>query len=208
MNVLSIDFDIIMAPDINLYNPLVGPSPEGERTITKIMDDYPMLKGCRADLGHYQKIMNYILDVVKLLDIKDIRISYSHEDIKNLLSDLKDVHVFNIDHHHDLGYPNPDQNPEEMPITCANWGEYFFQQNIITKFTWLKNSNSDIHPDYKDDGRVIMMDLGSFDLNELPPMDKVFICLSPEWVPEMYHPLFYSMLDLINREKGFHLEVY
>ena len=44
-------------------------------------------------------------------------------------------------------------------------------------------------------------------LEELPHMDKLFLCLSPEWTPSMYHPLFYTILDLINSQKHCHLEV-
>lgn len=208
MNVLSFDFDIIMAPDINLYNPLVGPSKDNSRTVEKIMEDFPLLKGCRADLNHYQKLLTYILDVVKELKVQDIRISFSHEDIKNVLKDCSDVHMYNIDHHHDLGYPQPEEEESEDICTCANWADYYFNDNTIIDYIWIKNGNSNEHPEYKTDLRVKSFDLGEFDLNQLPKMDKIFICLSPEWVPEMYHPLFYSMLDLINREKNCHLEVY
>ena len=102
MNILSIDFDIIMAPDINLYNNLVSPSEDGMRNITKLAEDHPLLQGCRADLGHYQRIVEILMNVIYGMGVEDIRISYSHEDIKNVLNDLSNVTVYNIDHHHDL----------------------------------------------------------------------------------------------------------
>lgn len=209
MNVLSIDFDIIMAPDINLYNGLVGPSENGEREISKLINDYPMLGGCRADLGHYQRIVNLLMSIIEHLKVEDIRISYNHEDIKNVLNTISDVTVYTIDHHHDLGYPNPDQKQEDIPCTCANWGDFYFKNGTISKFVWLKNSNSDIHPDYINDDRTEFFDFGEFDFDKNPiHFDKLFICLSPEWVPEMYHPLFYTILDMINRQKNCHLEIF
>lgn len=210
MNVLSIDFDVIMAPEINLYNGLVGPSENNERTIDTLIKDYPMLNGCRADLGHYQKIVTLIDKVIKEMTAEDIRISYNHEDIKNVLNPLSDVTIYTIDHHHDLGYPNPDApKDEDMPCTCANWADFFFKNGTIQNYVWLKNSNSDIHPEYIEDKRTEFLDFGEFDVDKMDiHFDKLFICLSPEWVPAMYHPLFFTLLDIINRQKNCHLEIY
>ena len=50
MKVLSIDFDIVMAPDINLYNNFV---PRIVSSIDEIVEHHPYLGGLRADLDHY-----------------------------------------------------------------------------------------------------------------------------------------------------------
>lgn len=204
MNVLSIDFDIIMAPDIELYNGMVSTSPDGSRSIEQRIKEHPLLGGCRADLKHYQKLIPYVLKVCQNLNVEDIRVSFSHEDIKNLLDGLNDVHVFNIDHHHDLGYPQPNRKieEEESRCSCANWAEYYINRNIISKLTWLNNTNSSsIPPHWENDGRIDVQTYQTTSLENLPHMDKLFICLSPEWTPSTYHPLFYLMLDLINKEK-------
>ena len=211
MNVLSIDFDIIMAPDINLYNNMVGTSPNGERTIDKRIAEYPMLSGCRADLNHFQKIVNYLMKIIKDIDVENIRVSLTHEDIKNVLDDMENVHIYNIDHHHDLGYMQPsdqDKKNECQDCSCANWGEFFFDKNIIKYFTWINNVNSSIDNKWEKDARVTIKPLAEFNLETLPKIDKLFICLSPEWVPSTYHPLFYLILDLINEEKECHLELH
>lgn len=210
MNVLSIDFDIIMAPDIALYNPMVHPGPDGKSvTVDDLMKDFPMLNGCRADLNHYHKIFSYLLDNIKHLNVKDIRIAFNHEDIKYLLDECSDAHVYSIDHHHDLGYPRrgPEGPEKEDFCTCANWGDYYFRQGIITDFTWIKNNNSDESPEYKNNPNVHMVNLQEFDLNSLPKMDKLFMCLSPEWTASSYFPLFYILLDVINSQKGCHLDI-
>ena len=209
MNVLSIDFDIIMAPDINLYNDMVGTSPDGERSIETRIQQYPLLNGCRADLNHYQRLVTYILEVIQSLNVEDIRISFSHEDIKNTLQGLEDVHIYSIDHHHDLGYfqPNKDPNEAEDHCSCANWGECFFNKGVITSFTWLNNNNSGPLPPQWEN-KINVVDLQDVEFNTLPLMNKLFICLSPEWVPKMYHPLFFLILDLINQDKGCTLELH
>ncbi len=209
MNVLSVDFDIIMAPDIGLYNSMVGTSHDNSRSIDQRIKEHPILAGCRADLNHYQRLIPYILKVTQDLKIEDIRISMTHEDIKNVLKNMEDVHVFNIDHHHDLGYPQEGENrPKEEHCSCANWGEYYFHQGIITQFTWLNNTNSGpVAPAWENDSRITTQLYQETNLETLPKMDKLFLCLSPEWTPSMYHPLFYTILDLINEQKGCRLQI-
>lgn len=211
MNILSIDFDIIMAPDIPLYNHLIqGTDANGKNiSLQTIAKDFPSLNYCRADLGHYQKIFLYLVKIIPYLDVDDIRVSFNHEDIKFILEEASDAHVFNIDHHHDLGYyDRPEKRKNDNICSCANWGDYFFRNGTITKFTWLKNVNSDENQEYKEDPRVEYLDLRDYDLNNLPKFDKLFICLSPEWVSENYFPLFYMILDYINKEKNCHLEIH
>lgn len=212
MNVLSIDFDIIMAPDINLYNPLVSPSPEGDRTIDNLIERYPHLMGCRADMQHYQAILNYIINNIETIDAEHIRVANSHEDIKHVLDLCENTHVYSVDHHHDLGYPMPDDVPEEEAhmCTCANWGKVFLDDGTITKFTWINNMNSENPQVFNiaDDNRIEVKDLGNTILDELPQMDYLFLCLSPEWVPSQYHPLFFSLLDIINKIKRCRLEMH
>lgn len=210
MNVLSIDFDIIMAPDINLYNPKIGQHGE---TIDKLIEAFPLLGDVRADFRHYQTLVGYVLETIKDLRVEDIRISNTHEDIKNLLSDCVNATVYNIDHHHDLGYGDrPLTNEDgELICTCANWGDYFFTKGNMTHLVWLKNINSEYNEEEclnKFGDRVEIKNLSQVDLRDLPSMDKIFICLSPEWVPSKYHPLFYTILDLINQQKNCHLEIY
>ena len=210
MNVLSIDFDIIMAPDINLYNSKVGHHGE---TIDKLIEVFPLLGDIRADFRHYQILLNYILEATKHIHVEDIRISQTHEDIKNVLAYCQDATVYNIDHHHDLGYGNnpPKDENGETPCTCANWGEIFLEKGNISHLVWLKNTNSEYELEGNLDrfgDKLEIKDLYTVSLKDLPQMDKIFICLSPEWVPSTYHPLFYTILDLINAQKNCHLEVH
>ena len=62
MKVLSVDFDIIMAPDINLYNQFVP-----KINLEEIIKSHPQLVGLRADLRHYQKLIN----IAKERDTRD-----------------------------------------------------------------------------------------------------------------------------------------
>ena len=200
MNILSVDFDIIMAPDLPLYNNLIR---VGECPLKIVQERFPILQYVKADLGIYQTLVPRILQITKDLKPQDIRVSFSHEDIKYMLEDLKDVTVYNIDHHHDLGY-----GPDCEECTCANWGDYFIKKGIIKNMIWINNENSDLNHKYKDSDQVGFLHLKDFSFNNLPHIDKVFICLSGEWVSEMYHPLFFTLIDLINQQKNCHLEIH
>lgn len=201
MNVLSIDFDIIMHPDINLYNAYVGV----DHPFEEIQGIHPLIQFCRADLTRYQGLLPFILTITQHLQIDDIKVAYNHGEIESLLQGCEDVHVYNVDHHHDLGYIG--NNPEIC--SCANWADYYLKRGIISHYTWVRNSNSDIGYDYEDnDERITVLEYQDYNLYNLPKIDKLFLCLSPEWVPEIYHPLFFTTLDLINQQKNCHLEVY
>lgn len=208
MNVLSIDFDIIMAPDIELYNHFV----DDQNTVQSLTEGYPILNYSRADLNHYVKLVHLILNTTKDLGIEDIRVALSHEDIKNVLNDCHDVKVFNIDHHHDCGYV-PREKDKPNDCSCANWVRFFMDKDIIKECVWLKNSNSTKIPEeseFQFDDKLIEMNLHEVDnlISKIGKVDKLFLCLSPEWVPELYWPLFYLLLDLINQQKECHLEVH
>jgi hypothetical protein len=208
MNILSIDFDIIMAPDINLYNDMITPTEDHSKTFDKIKTHFPLLDGVRADLKHYQKIVVFLMSIIDSIDVGDIRVSYNHEDIKYMLEGLSDVHIFNIDHHHDLGYISPHGVETPCDIcNCSNWVRFFIDNGTIESYTWINNSNSavNINPKYMD--YLSMYDLKTYNLKDLPKIDKVFICLSSEWIPERYYPLFYTLIDLINYYKHCKLEI-
>lgn len=186
-----------MAPDINLYNGLI----KATLPINQLSEEHPFLLGARADLEHYKKIIFYLFDLIKQLPIEHIRFSYNHEDIKYILNDINKANVYNIDHHHDLGYD--DDTYKEC--TCANWAKYFLDNQIINNYTWIKNTNSDIKENIKYNKiNLIDINLNTF----LPKIDYLFICLSPEWVPEQYYPLFYLIVDYFNKQLNTHFTIY
>lgn len=204
MKILSVDFDIIMAPDINLYNQFVP-----RNNLEEIIKSHPQLVGLRADLKHYQKLVNLLLYLSKGINYNDIYVAFSHENIGEFLKNENDLEVVNIDHHHDLGY---DEKELFEKCTCANWAYYFFKQNKIKSYTWLNNANSDIIPPPKQENCFSTEEFCDItELNYIEKFgkpDKIFLCLSPEWVPEHYHPLFFLMLDLLNKQNDYTLPVY
>ena len=197
--ILSIDFDIIMAPSIELYNDKVpGLSQE------KLIEVFPILEYCQADMSHYQKLLSYLLEIVPKMSPDNIHIAFSHQTILKYIPKDEENHIVNIDHHHDLGYE--EDLIEKKMDTCANWAKSLFLRNQIESYTWMNNSNSSKLPENienrtKFKEKIHIRDFRDFDMS-YPVPDILFICLSPEWVPLNYRPLFYSMLDVINTLTG------
>lgn len=202
MDVLSIDFDIIMAPTIEYYNHMV-PS----RNWEDIQMENPYMYNPKADLSHY----NYLLCLLDKIITKetDIYVAYNHKMIIDFLSNVDIVDIINIDHHHDLGYP-PEENEKD---NCANWAKQLLKSGKMRNYIWAKNFNSQLPVD------SIKEELESYnciiaDFNELKDrivnmkFDKIFLCISPEWVPPYYQQLFYGILDLLNQKLNCHLEIH
>ena len=64
MNIVSIDFDIIMEPDINLYNDWVGvDNLEGINTYIK---DYKILENLKANLSIYEYLTKFLINLFQI----------------------------------------------------------------------------------------------------------------------------------------------
>lgn len=143
------------------------------------------------------------------MSYSNICVAFSHERIGDFLKNENNLEIVNIDHHHDLGY---DEDDTYEKYTCANWAYYLFKKGKINNYTWLNNNNSDIIPPPRNEhcfSKECFCDITETSyINKFGRPDKIFICLSPEWVPEQYHGLFYLMLDLINKQNDYTLPIY
>lgn len=188
MNIVSIDFDIIMAPSIELYKSIEYSNLPYENYYIDLF---------KADLIIYQKLTNWLLNNIPNLNETDIYFIESHEQIINFLPKDNNISLCNIDHHHDLGYGPPAELDKE-PLNCGNWGLYLLKNNLIHDYTWIKNGNSErkFHNKYYYNSKCFY----DFDLNKLKP-DRIIICLSSPWVPRQYHALFNLWIDMAGKLK-------
>lgn len=186
MNIVSIDFDIIMAPSIEFYNNLVSLKPS-------IFED-PLMQVCRADYIHYHRLTKWLNQKIKFLNKEDIIFIQSHEMINNYIQG-EDITLYNIDHHHDLGYKE-----DNTIINCGNWALHLLKDKKIDKYIWINNQNS--NKNLLEDIKFETQLLKEFNLNSLKP-DKIIICLSPEWIPSQFHSLYYLWIDLVSQDKGY-----
>lgn len=107
----------------------------------------------------------------------------------------ENITLYNIDHHHDLGY-----REDNTVINCGNWALHLLKNKRIDKYIWINNQNS--NKNVREDVKFETQLLKEFNLNSLKP-DKIIICLSPEWIPNQFHPLYYLWIDLVSQDKGY-----
>lgn len=196
--VVTIDFDIIMTPSINLYNNLV-PANSWES-----LEEDPYFKLLKIDAIHYQKIFNYIMRCVFSLPKEKIHFIEDHGQVVRYVKQKCDL--INVDHHHDVGYGD-DLEKQESP-TCANWVYYLYKQNLLNSYTWINNDNSDQIPPERIPNIVsVTQDLHNFDLDSLDIPDELVICLSEPWTPPYIRPLFYTIMDICNKYYNTHFDI-
>lgn len=185
-NIVTVDFDIIMAPSIEIYNRLIGE----ERGINDIAEyGSNLMSYCNADLCIYSVLSFYIFKTFESLKKEQIHFVYEHDQVYNYLEADKKYNVFNIDHHHDCGYY------ETSELYCGNWVLKMQQNNKLNNYLWICDNNSSDLPD--NIGKKITLD--RFNLSSLPTPDMLVLCLSEAWVTKQFIPLFILWIDFYNK---------
>ena len=184
--ILTIDFDIVMEPSIALYNDKVP----GESWDSLLM--YPQMQLLQMNSAHYAKL-SVLLDVLNHKENIPIYFIDNHDRILTYLPKDEKINLINIDHHHDLGYPD---NKQDNEIHCANWVKKLYEQNRINEYTWINNAESTYPSDEEQELISYDISLEMYDINLMPLPDIVCICLSPQWVPPQYIPLFTAWVHL------------
>lgn len=189
--IVTIDFDIIMHPSIELYN-------DSDMSIDEYLLEYSFLGILEADLELYSNLTKYISSFNK----DNIHFLYSHDEIISFLENQEEQFILvNIDHHHDLGYGKYAQWSIPLRIyNEGNWVKKLYDLNKIKKYIWLKDYRSN---DVASRGEKFITEkhfISNYNLDDLKDADELYISLSPEWVPEYYRHLYDLWQDLINNK--------
>lgn len=186
MNIVSIDFDIIMKPSIEYYNNVMNK----EEAFAS-----PLMQVCTADLTIYTKLTKWLIEMTKEMNADDIIFIESHEAIINYIPKDPKVRLINIDHHHDVGYHPTDVDVDlGKNLHCGNWGKYLLKHNLIDDYIWICNENSQKNYMYSS---IKTHYISEYNLNSLKA-DKIIICLSNHWVPPQFRTLFYNWMDILS----------
>lgn len=186
MKILTIDFDMIMEPSINIYNGLVDPN----ISYSNLFAGIGFMENPTADLTIYERLIDL------LISIQCPRVAIeSHEDAYNFIKEQKftDVDLINIDHHHDIGYKS-NLFLEYQPLDCGNWVGKGLLDKTIKSYTWINNDNS-VAPEEiianQIDNRFRTISFNNKNIkNYLQNVEYVILCKSAAWVPNLYLPLF------------------
>lgn len=197
MKFLSIDFDVCLWKDINLYNNMVGTYKE----VDELFQKNPMLQNIRFDADLYCRLTDLIVKIGQRLPADKIHFITSHEEIVPLIQveDRKNSLV-NIDNHHDIEYNYRDYI--RVP-QCGSWVKYLFQEQKIENYVHIGTDNSD-RP-FDEDIHFVdeFCNISQYNFELLvDEIDELFICLSPAWVPRQYHGLFKAWAATLGQLKN------
>lgn len=204
LNVITIDFDVIMAPSIDFYNDMI--SAPGT-PLSQLIEGFPSLEySFPADLFVYsfltQNLTAWAMKKPKIYVISN------HRDMDKILHQQKssEINLINIDHHHDVNYEADAWNKTIFKAECGNWVKHCKDAKLITKYTWVHNDKFEI-----DGAKPIgyideHYSLHSFAMRNIPDPDVVVLCASQEWIPPHYQPLFTAWVSLCEEITGQTLE--
>ena len=192
--ILTIDFDIVMGPSIQLYNDIINDN----KGIDKIIKQYPLLEyTLTGDFFVYEALTRELVKFFKNLSAKDICFIREHHSIINELKSVDEYILYNVDHHHDLGYNTTRPTSKIIRPDCGNWVKYLYDQGKIKEYVWICNENSDfpmngLEKTYLKDWAYIK----ETDFRNFKDINKLIICNSPQWVPPNFQALFMSWIGL------------
>lgn len=200
VNVVTIDFDIIMSPSIGLYNNLVDP----DDPVADVIEEFGFIANIPADLYKYEYLTRYIIR--SLENVTDVYFISNHGSVVDILKKIphdEPINITNIDHHHDVGYDVENWTLPFRKLSCGNWVKYAKDLKLFDEYTWIKNDNSDPIPTL---GRKYINNTIDFADAKLESLarhtDFLIICASYEWVPPVYHPLFLNWQTICEEMKG------
>lgn len=188
-NIVTIDFDIVMAPCIGLYNNMVP-----NLSWKELKNLFPQMQLLNADLIHYRRLTQWLLKIIEKIPKEKIVFIENHGALNKYLPQ-EEINVYNIDHHHDCGYGENIKDREELD--CGNWVYDIARHGFLKTYTWIKNTSSSRDKE-KYEGLInYKFDLINYDLEELPIPDLLVLCLSEPWTPPEYQSLFFLWKDLL-----------
>ena len=200
MKILSIDFDAIMFPCIRLYNEYCYGN-ENATTIWRQLEfDRDINQYLSYDANVYKNIGKIIFKNIKngakLIPIQEHQMLVDHLKKYDLL-DLQ-FDITNIDYHHDIAYNrNSFVEMEFDNYTCAAWAGYLMTLNPETTLTWVRCPGSST---YNEDIKEFTNTITIKRIDEIVDLDDdydlIYFCLSPQWVPYVYHHLYDLLIDL------------
>lgn len=200
MKVITIDFDIIMAPSIDLYNNISN-SPWEER-----YERHPLLKLADANFITYHRLTQYLLYIVPKMKKENIHFIANHQSVLNYLTNITEpIDVINIDHHHDIVYGDGLEK-----LTCGNWVSWINKEYKLNSYFWVHDNNSRFPKE--EDVKINYTKKNISEYNDeqykySTPPDELIICLSGEWVPPQYKRLFFVWFDICNYIHNIHYDL-
>lgn len=192
--VLSIDFDYIMGPTINLYNDICAGDIAPSRVWDRLEKERNIEASLKYDKENLDLIYRLVAKVAKTVsNTKRIMFAENHDMILKLLceDDGNKYDVYNVDQHHDIFYSEEQYKDvaEFGKASVGNWVLYLQQNGFLESYHWAKNSTSGKLQEKWD---FQFEELSKYQAKSLMDIDfdYLFVCGSPQWVPYTFAHLY------------------
>lgn len=213
INVLSIDFDIIMYPCIKLYNGHISGMDNPTNIWRFLENEYDIDKYLSYDAKTLSLIASLIKKNIKN-GAKIVFLDEHHKIVDDLKSDPNfDTNLYNlvnVDWHHDIFY-----RKEDIALTkyfddydCSNWIGYLYKKNKLASCKWVKAPNSEVGNVFRPElGVINEEDIEKFsiadiniehELQSVKDFDAqiIYLVKSPQWVPYKYQHLYNLLKEI------------
>ncbi len=201
MKVLSIDLDYIMAPCIELYHGLHWcENPTSRWTGLYDKSDFKEHQ-FYIDQGNLLYCYDVFLKALKKCN--NVKFGYEHDEILYELQDKEDIEIINIDHHDDIFGEDYDGDVQREyagllkhdRVNEGNWGAWLHLQKKLDSFIWIHNENSRNLKQHNDLNVEVLGKKYKWFLREDYTFEKydfdfIFVCLSPQYVPQNHWHYF------------------
>ena len=146
---------------------------------------------------NFNNIINYFFNYIDDVPLQNITFSQAHSNIfytlDPILKNNHSIDIVNIDHHHDIFYPESPKNS----FNSSNWlGFYLEKKNFINNVYWLANFDSN-RTNY-DDWVTITYDINELKFNKF---DYIFVCNSPNFSNSLSEAAFSALINIVMHTK-------
>ncbi len=216
MRVLSIDLDYIMYPDIDLYQrDHFDYSAVNRWRNLKEFDKMLRPDQFAIDQSNLMFCFNNFLRAIKTC--KSVRFGYEHDSILHGLEGKKNIQLINIDHHVDFAsYRHSGSSVLESirkdyelmahGQSCdeGSWVGYLSANKRLKEYHWVRNPNSTLYDDIDFAHSKTRFSYSFKDEHFFSDweFDHVFVCLSPQYVPQIYWHYFSMFISAYEEMSG------
>lgn len=203
MRVLSIDLDYIMGPTIELYNSIYFD--HNSTTRWRNLYENSPLREYNIFVDEFNLLYCYNIFLKSLKQCKNVSFGYEHDSILYAIKDFDSIDLINIDHHDDVFGADYDEYGDDAyekeyseiinsnRIHEGNWIAWLVSQNKINSYVWIGNQNSGNKLRNEVNQRFVPNYLNVERENyklENYNFDHIYVCLSPQYVPQKYWHYF------------------
>lgn len=206
MKVLSIDLDVIMGSVLEIYQGLRWDDNPTVRW--KVLYETSDFKESNFYIDQDTLLFCYETFLKSLKRCKSVTFGYDHDSILFDIAKCENIDIVNIDHHDDIFHMSFSDYADgydalrleyEMISTAnhvneGNWGSWLYSKNKLNSFTWIRNPTSR-NVDRIDFIKNMMGDkfqtylVKEYDFENYD-FDHIFVCLSPQYIPQNHWHYF------------------